>query len=79
MIKKNEIPGEVLDLLVFMCETWSKIDRFVYEECPGSLMKYPVIQGTRNQLNINKIGEQGYKKESLQKAVDYMLSRKEME
>lgn len=69
------VPTEVLDLVRFMAKTWAEVDKFVYENCTGdALMKYPVIQGTRNQMDLTKIGEQPINKENLHKAVQWMLS-----
>jgi hypothetical protein len=74
-MSKQEIPQEVLELVRFLAETWTDIDKFVYENCTGEqLMKYPVVQGTRNQINLKRIGEQPYSKESLHKAVAWMLN-----
>jgi len=68
------IPAEVLDLVRFLAETWVEVDRFVYKHCDGdALMEYPVVQGTRNQINLQRIGEQGYSKENIRKAVDWLL------
>lgn len=74
-MSKQEIPEEVLDLVRFLAQTWDSIDSFVYENCDGeSLMKYPVIQGMRNQMNLREIGKQQYSKENLRKAVDWLLN-----
>lgn len=78
MDDNKEIPTEVLDLLRFMCETWSAIDKFVYENCDGdSLMKYPVIQGTSNQIKLSKIGGQQYDEKNIRIAVKWMIDNKE--
>jgi len=69
----EEIPSEVLDLVRFMCETWDKIDTFVYESIPERILKYPVVQGTKNQIDLKNIGKQDYKKANLIKAVKWML------
>ena len=75
MSKNSEIPIEVLDLVRFMCETWLKIDHWAYNNCdPELLIKYPVIQGTNNQLNLLRIGGQKYKKDNIKKAVDWMIN-----
>lgn len=74
-MSKQEIPQEVLELVRFLAETWTDIDKFVYENCTGEqLMKYPVVQGTHNQINLKRISEQPYNKESLHKAVAWMLN-----
>jgi len=76
-IEAREIPVEILDLVRFLANTWTEIDAFVYEHCDGeALMKYPVIQGTRNQINLKKIGEQSYNLKKIREAVEWMLSSK---
>ena len=55
------VPVEVLDLVRFMCATWVDIDRWAHENMPTeALGGYPQIQGTRNQINLQKIGKQEY-------------------
>ena len=72
------IPAEVLDLVRFLAATWDEIDRWAYAECGGSaLMKYPVVQGTRNQIAMRRIGEQPHNTRNIHKAVDWMLSYSE--
>lgn len=67
------IPLEVLDLVRFMCATWAEIDKFVYEHCDGNaLTQYPVVQGTANQINLMRIGEQPHDTANLHKAVKWM-------
>ena len=67
------IPPEVLDLVRFMCATWADIDKWAYENMDGgALMKYPVIQGTRNQINLRRIGEQAYDTANIKKAVKWL-------
>lgn len=67
------IPPEVLDLVRFMCATWTEIDKFVYEHCDGNaLMHYPVVQGTANQINLMRIGEQPHSTANIYKAVKWM-------
>lgn len=65
---------QVKDLARFLSQTWSNIDKFVYEHCFDSLMQYPVIQGTANQLNIQRIGDQSFDKDNLPKAVNQLLN-----
>ena len=68
------IPSEVLDLVRFLSQTWVAIDGFVYNHCDSNaLIKYPVIQGTRNQMNLRKISEQPYDAGKLRTAVEWML------
>lgn len=70
----DTIPPEVLDLVRFLANTYTEIDRFVYENCDGNaLMKYPVVQGTSNQIKLNRIGEQSYDKARIGKAVAWMI------
>lgn len=45
----------------FLCKLYTDIDAFVYANCDGdALMKYPVVQGTRNQMTLHKLGQQPY-------------------
>lgn len=68
------IPVEVLDLVRYMCATWAAVDNWAYENMTGdALMKYPVIQGTSNQMKIGRIGEQPHDTASIAKAVEWML------
>lgn len=71
---KKDIPPEVLDLLIFMCNTWDTIDSFVYEHLAqeDAIMNYPVIQGAANQMALRQIGKLPYDKTNLGKAVQWM-------
>ena len=65
---------EMRDLVIFLCETWDEIDGWAYKYMDGNaLNKYPVIQGTKNQGNLRKIGELPYNPENIKKAVDFLL------
>lgn len=72
---QDAIPAEMLDLVRFLSETWDAIDQFVYQHCDGeALMKYPVIQGTRNQMDLRAIGKQPYEAKRLKKAAEWLLN-----
>lgn len=72
------IPTSIIDLTIFMCNTWAKIDTFVYEHCDGSqIMQYPVIQGTKNQINLDKIGKMQYDNKKIHDAVNWLLENRE--
>lgn len=74
-MQENAIPVELLDLVRFQAETWDAIDQFVYQHCDGeALMKYPVVQGTRNQMNLRAIGKQPYEAKRLKKAAEWLLN-----
>ena len=55
-------------LAVFMCETWTAIDHWVYEDI-GNLSTYPVIQGSANQGKLRRFGEQKYNKDLIPEAL----------
>ncbi|HBA34877.1 MAG TPA: hypothetical protein DCZ12_12155 [Gammaproteobacteria bacterium] len=75
-IERIVIAPEVLDVVRFLAETWSEIDKFVYQNCDGeSLMRYPVVQGTRNQMNLKKIASQGYDPAKLKAGVEWLLAQ----
>lgn len=66
------VPKGVLDLTRFMCKTWAEIDNFVYKNCTN-LGEYPVIQGTSNQFNLAKIGNQKVDHNAIHSAVKWFL------
>jgi hypothetical protein len=74
-VMMSKVPSEILDLVRFLAETWVEIDNFVIENCPPeSFGKYPMVQGTRNKINIMKIGQQGYDRDKLYAALEWMIS-----
>lgn len=69
------VPEAVLALVRFLAQTWAAVDRFVYENCDAAaLMRYPVVQGTRNQFNLQAIGEQPFDPALLHAGVEFMLA-----
>lgn len=66
------VPPEVLDLVRFMCSTWHEIDEWAHQNAGEAITSYPVIQGTRNQLNLIVIGEQQYDSKRVAAAVEWM-------
>ncbi len=66
------VPKGVLDLTRFMCKTWAEIDNFVYKNCTN-LGEYPVIQGTSNQFNLAKIGNQKVDNKFIHSGVKWFL------
>ena len=72
-VEGDVIPPEVLDLVRFMCATWVDIDKFVYQHCDAdALVHYPVIQGSRNQMKLYKIGKQPYESKNLGIAAEWL-------
>ena len=71
----TKIPEEIIDLVIFMCETWSKINTWVYTDKHRDILNYPVLQGIRNQLNIEKIAKLPYTRTNLHFAADYILKQ----
>lgn len=73
-VEGGVMPPELLDLVRFLANTWTAIDEFVYENCdPEKMGKYPVVQGTRNQIDLINIGKQPYNTANIRAAVNYML------
>lgn len=69
----DEIPPEVLDLVRFLAATWREVDDWAYQHCDGdALCKYPVVQGTANQVKLRRIGEQPINASNIGKAVEWM-------
>lgn len=72
------MPKEVLDLVRFLASLYNDIDKCVYEHGDSDLlMKYPVVQGTANQLKLKRIGEQEYSNKTIHTGVEFMLSNSE--
>ncbi|WP_415913379.1 hypothetical protein [Neptuniibacter sp. QD37_11] len=75
ILSDETIPPEVLDLVRFLAKTWAETDVFVYTHCnAGALSEYPVIQGTKNQLNLMSIGEQEFDPSNIPAAVRWLLN-----
>lgn len=76
---KFVIPREVLDLVRFLAQTWNLLEKTRFEAIKQENVKdflilhWPVVQGTTNQLNLEKIGKQKYDSKKLHKAVEWML------
>ncbi len=71
--RADAVPPEVLHLLRFMCATWVEVDDWAYEHVGGkALMHYPVIQGTRNQILLRRIGRQPFDQTAIRTAMTYM-------
>lgn len=74
---ENEKLQNVADLARFLANTWVAIDKFVYANVDDDAIdKYPVIQGTSNQINLAKIGAQKYTNTNLYAAIAYLLKEK---
>jgi hypothetical protein len=69
------------DMAVFMCGLWSETDKLRYKtlSLPDTQIKdylfgkWPVVQGTRNQINLTSIGEKPYDSANIAKAVKMLL------
>lgn len=71
-VERVVIPHEVLDLVRFMCATWADIDKWAHTT-GDAIMQYPVIQGTSNQIKLQRIGEQMHNKDNIPAAVAWLL------
>lgn len=72
------VPSGVLDLTRFMCETWTEIDKFVYKNCQN-LELYPLIQGSKTQSAIRKIGKQKFNPFAVGAGIQAMIEAQEQE
>ena len=70
------VPSGVLDLTRFMCETWTEIDKFVYKNCQN-LELYPLIQGSKTQSTIRKIGKQKFNPFAVGAGIQAMIEAQE--
>ena len=72
--KENE---QLKHLSRFMCETWAAIDKWAYANMTADqLGQYPVIQGTSNQINRSRVGQQKYDNSEIMPAVKAMLEER---
>ena len=79
----SQTEEELKDLVRFLAAVWYETDSLRYkamnlpdEEIKDFLVgKWPVIQGTRNQINLKNIGEQPYSQENIAKAVELLLKK----
>ena len=77
------IPSEVLHLVRFLAKLWHDEQDLRNEaySLPDEqvkkflIMEWPVVQGTRNLLNLSSIGKQPYDNAAVAKAVRWMLER----
>jgi len=77
---KDDIPEEIVDLVRFLADSWCQVDRWARTYMTiDSLGDYPVIQGTKNQIDILKIAGQSYESENVRRAVDWILSNQVIE
>lgn len=53
-VQKNSF---VLQLACFLSDMYFRLEKFVFEYGAEYICQFPMIQGTRNQINIKKIGE----------------------
>lgn len=76
------VPEGLPDLCRFLAKLYCELDGLRYstaklppEEIADALIcKWPVLQGTRNQLNIKRISEQSYDESKLHAAIAAMLA-----
>jgi len=76
MEEKDKTIANLKALIIFLASTYTAIDDFVYKHCDvDALVHYPVVQGTRNQMDIRTIGtmEKDVNKKAIRNGVEYML------
>jgi hypothetical protein len=68
----GEVAEDLQHLIRFMCRTWVAIDEWasMFSEAMDT---YPMIQGTRNQMNLREIAAQSYDKKRVALGVQLML------
>ncbi|HEJ5021017.1 TPA: hypothetical protein SL662_004953 [Pseudomonas aeruginosa] len=79
---QHSVPDGAADLCRFLAKLYCELDGLRYstaklpaEQIADALIfKWPVLQGTRNQLNIKRISEQPYDESKLHSAIAAMLA-----
>lgn len=75
LCERLSVPSGILELVRFLANTYCEIEKFVFEYGAEHIGSYPMIQGTRNQMNIMKIGEQFYTIDGIKNGVKLMLKK----
>lgn len=79
---KVEDTEDFKNLAVFMCETWTDIEDWrakmmkaqTFAEMKDVLIgSYPMIQGTQNQFNLEKVGQLGFDSDRVARAVKKLI------
>lgn len=79
------IPPELVDLVIFLAGGYMKCHSILLKAAELStaeefkdymIQRFPTVQGTQNQMNLNVIGEKQYKVEQLNSAVNWLLRQK---
>lgn len=73
--------SDLLALVVFLAKHHDELEALRYslyamtpEECKDAVvMKWPIVQGTRNQINLKRIGEMDYDSKAVGRAVTAIL------
>ena len=68
---------EAIDLIIFLAGAWDSANDFIMKHCTGvdAIGEYPIVQGTKNQLDLKTIGQQQYDQKNVRAAVDSILDR----
>jgi hypothetical protein len=69
------IPDEAKALIRFLAAAWDGADKWIWENAShlDAIDNYAMVQGTSNQINLRRIGEQECDNEKIRAAVDEML------
>lgn len=82
-LTEREREWEYKSAFIFMCEVWEELDtlrtKLITQKDKTTVqdklvMEWPMIQGTRNQMNLRKIAKIPYDKAQVAKAVKQALS-----
>lgn len=73
--------SDLLALVVFLAKHYDQLEALRYslyamtpEECKDAVvMKWPIIQGIKNQINLKRIGEMEYNSKAVGRAVAAIL------
>lgn len=81
-IENNIFPSEVLDLVSFLASGYMNAHDVLFKALEFEeaekiknhiILKFPMLQGTKNQISLRNIGKREYRKENLSFAVDWLL------
>lgn len=72
---RTDVPDDI-HLLRLVCEIWNDVDKWAYKHAGvHAIAKYPVVQGTTNQMTLRNLGAMPYAPSAVKRSLD-MLGRR---
>ena len=72
--KRPAVPVEIMELVRWLAGAYWDVYDAMMEHDPATLIHFPLIQGTRQQIKLRKIGNQECDITAVPAAVEWMLA-----